>query len=124
MQCPKCQGAMEVVPNLISHTHRCAQCRGLWFDMGEYEHMKADAEAIDTGDKALGEACNRVDRIGCPVCPGQPDLVRMVDPQQPHIWFESCKYCYGRFYDAGEFRDYAERDFSDWLKSRRAPERV
>ncbi|WP_211369490.1 hypothetical protein [Pseudoxanthomonas kalamensis] len=47
----------------------------------------------------------------------------MVDPQQPHIWFESCKYCYGRFYDAGEFRDYAEHDLADWIKSWKAPER-
>ena len=30
----------------------------------------------------------------------------MVDLHQSHIRFESCKFCYGRFYDTGEFRDF------------------
>ena len=36
--------------------------------------------------------------------------------QQPHIWFESCQSCYGRFYDAGEYRDLAVYEFSDFMK--------
>ena len=115
MQCPKCQGAMETATHLVWHAHRCTQCRGLWFDMGEYEHLKAHADEIDIGDPLKGAACNQVDRIDCPVCTGNPPLVRMVDPQQPHIWFESCQNCYGRFYDAGEFKDFAEHDFHDLI---------
>ena len=30
--------------------------------------------------------------------------------------FESCKTCYGRFYDAGEFRDFAEITVEDVVK--------
>ena len=115
MQCPKCHGVMETATHLVWHAHRCTQCRGLWFDMGEYEHLKAYADQIDTGDPRQGEACNGVDRIDCPVCEGKRRLIRMVDPQQPHIWFESCQNCYGRFYDAGEFKDFAERDFHDLI---------
>ena len=115
MQCPKCQGAMETATHLVWHAHRCTPCRGLWFDMGEYEHLKAYADEIDIGDPRKGEACNQVDRIACPVCEGKRPLVRMVDPQQPHIWFESCQNCYGRFYDAGEFKDFAEHDFHDLI---------
>ena len=115
MQCPKCHGAMETATQLVWHAHRCMQCRGLWFDMGEYEHLKAYAEEIDIGDPRQGEACNQVDRIDCPACEGKRPLVRMVDPQQPHIWFESCQNCYGRFYDAGEFKDFAEHDFHDLI---------
>ena len=115
MQCPKCHGAMETATQLVWHAHRCMQCRGLWFDMGEYEHLKAYAEEIDIGDPRQGEACNQVDRIDCPACEGKRPLVRMVDPQQPHIWFESSQNCHGRFYDAGEFKDFAEHDFHDLI---------
>jgi uncharacterized protein len=47
----------------------------------------------------------------------------MVDPQQPHIWFESCKNCYGRFYDAGEFRDFAEHTLVEFFEDLNAPAR-
>ena len=43
----------------------------------------------------------------CPAC-GHYPLIHMVDPHQPHLRFESCKFCYGRFYDAGEFRDFVD----------------
>ena len=115
MQCPKCHSAMETANHLVWHAHRCTQCLGLWFDMGEYEHLKAYADEIDIGDPRQGEACNQVDRIDCPACDSKRPLVRMVDPQQPHIWFESCQNCYGRFYDAGEFKDFAEHDFHDLI---------
>ena len=63
-------------------------------------------------------------RIKCPACFGNRDLIRMVDPLQPHIWFESCKGCYGRFYDAGEYRDFAEIEFADLIRDWNAPERL
>lgn len=123
MQCPKCHATMDTVVHQGFQAHRCQQCQGMWFAMGEAEHLKEAAEAIDTGDASQGERCNQVDRIQCPTCVGHRDLVRMVDARQPHIWYESCKYCYGRFYDAGEFRDFAEYDFSDWLKDRKVSAR-
>ena len=115
MQCPKCASPMETASHLVWHAHRCTNCKGLWFDMGEYQHLKAYAEEIDTGDAGQGETFNKVDRIDCPVCDGKRQLIRMVDPEQPHLWFESCQHCYGRFYDAGEFRDFAEHDFHDLI---------
>ena len=115
MQCPKCTYPMETASHLVWHAHRCTQCSGLWFDMGEYEHLKAYAEEIDTGDASKGEACNPIDHINCPACVGERRLIRMVDAQQPHIWYESCQNCFGRFYDAGEFRDFAEHDFHDLI---------
>jgi Zn-finger nucleic acid-binding protein len=106
---------MERVTHLVWHAERCAECKGLWFDMTEYEPLKGYAEEIDIGDAHGGEVTNEIDHIDCPVCAGKQPLIRMVDPQQPHIWFESCKNCYGRFYDAGEFRDFAEHDFHDLI---------
>lgn len=95
---------------------RCSGCHGLWFDLLEEEDLRAHADRVDTGDAALGQAHNRVDRIDCPKCPDGQPLIRMVDPAQPHIWFESCTVCYGRFYDAGEYRDFAQFTLADWWR--------
>ena len=122
MQCPKCEGAMEKVATHEGVADRCLQCRGIWFDMLEHEDMKASARVVDIGDAELGRHYNEVDRIACPVCIATP-MLRMVDPQQPHIWFESCPVCYGRFYDAGEFRDFSERTLGDLLRRFRLRER-
>lgn len=120
MKCPKCGGSMQLVVEPEADAHRCTQCRGLWFDMRTHELLKRHAGEIDTGDEAKGREFNRIDRIKCPVCIGGLEMIRMVDPQQPHIWFESCQNCFGRFYDAGEFRDFAEHDWRDLLKDLRA----
>ncbi|TWI14297.1 TFIIB-like protein [Lysobacter ruishenii] len=122
LSCPKCGSPMERVVRLAGHADRCTRCGGLWFEMMEHEHLKDAAAAIDTGDAQVGQEYNRIDRISCPSCPASP-LIRMVDPQQPHIWFESCKRCYGRFYDAGEFRDFAEHTFAEFFRDLDAPAR-
>lgn len=115
MQCPKCDAPMEAVTTPAGEVDRCTNCKGLWFDLLEDEDQKPHAAAIDTGEAELGAVRNAHDRISCPRCKGEP-MIRMVDPKQPHIWFESCTVCYGRFYDAGEFRDHAEYGFGDFLK--------
>jgi uncharacterized protein len=115
MQCPKCQSNMEKVPTHEGVADRCTVCKGIWFDMLEYEDMKASANIVDTGDARTGKQYNKIDRIDCPVCPNSR-MLRMVDPNQAHIWFESCPVCYGRFYDAGEFRDFSERTIADFFR--------
>jgi len=122
MQCPKCDSAMNPVAYQSSTVHRCTNCSGLWFEPVDHERLKTLAEQIDTGDEAVGEQYNHVDRIKCPRCIHWP-LIRMVDAHQPHIWFESCKNCYGRFYDAGEFRDFAEHTLAEFLEDLNAPAR-
>lgn len=116
MQCPKCHSAMEVIAVDGGEVDRCPGCGGLWFDLLEHEELKAQAALIDTGDALVGARHNTIDRIECPSCGNGQPLIRMVDPQQPHIWFESCTVCYGRFYDAGEYRDFAEFTVADWFK--------
>ena len=125
MDCPKCHHSLERIDLPEADAHRCTHCAGLWFGMRGHELLKKRAEAIDTGDEAVGEEYNRVDRnLHCPSCDGEQPLIRMVDPIQPHIWFESCQSCFGRFYDAGEFRDFAEYGWRDFIKDFNAPERV
>jgi Zn-finger nucleic acid-binding protein len=94
---------------------RCVSCKGLWFEMLADQNMLWKATAIDTGDEKVGAKYNAVDRIDCPVCPNTR-MLRMVDNRQPHVWFESCPSCYGRFFDAGEFRDLAEHSLSDVIR--------
>ncbi len=124
MNCPKCQSAMAAVKVGIVEVDRCTSCGGMWFDSLEEEWLKtpADAAALDVGDPAVGETLNAQGRIDCPKC--HTRTIRMVDVEQPHIWFESCKVCYGRFFDAGEFRDLANGGIEDLVRRWRGKERI
>ena len=122
LECPKCHNEMLRVVMPQGEIDRCTHCQGLWFDLLEEEDLKAVAAEVDIGTAEQGAKFNAIDRIKCPVCPDSP-MIRMVDPRQPHIWFESCTTCYGRFLDAGEFRDYAEVTLEDWFKQFSAPAR-
>jgi hypothetical protein len=50
-------------------------------------------------------------------------MEKKVDPQQQHIWYETCVDCNGSFFDAGEFRDLAEVTISDFFKRLVIPKR-
>ena len=116
MNCPKCDSQMEKITFKEIEIERCTSCKGLWFDMLEQEELKGleGSEDIDTGDPETGRKYNKIDKINCPVCKGP--MIRMVDNDQPHIWFESCSECYGVFFDAGEFRDYKEKSVLDFFR--------
>lgn len=115
MFCPKCHGKFEHVQTPLGVIERCQSCGGLWFDVLEHADLKAIAKSIDTGDKELGELYNEKKDIQCPVCVNT-NMLNMVDSSQTHIQFESCPSCHGRFYDAGEFADFAKLSISDVLK--------
>lgn len=123
MNCPKCGSPMESLTYASVEVDRCTNCRGIWFDAMEREDLKHQpgSEAIDVGDPGVGRVYNEVDRIDCPVC--HTRMVRMVDPKQSHIWFESCPVCYGAFFDAGEFTDYKEETLMDVVRTLFTPER-
>ena len=69
MNCPKCSATMEKVQYESIEVDRCTDCKGIWFDMLEYEHRKAieGSEEIDVGDPEVGKQTNLVDQIACPV---------------------------------------------------------
>lgn len=115
MKCPKCSAEFEQLETPLGFVERCSSCKGLWIEAYELEAMKPLADQIDSGDEQLGKEFNKIDHISCPVCPNN-QLLRMVDAKQPHIWFESCPTCHGRFYDAGEFKDFAHVELSDFFK--------
>ena len=123
MKCPKCGSEMEAVTFHHVEVDRCTNCEGIWFDILEHEELKmiAGSEAIDVGDPEKGKRFNKIDRISCPKC--QSPLIRMVDPTQPHIWYESCSVCNGLFFDAGEYTDFKEITLTDFFKRLKTKER-
>lgn len=110
---------MERVRVELLEVDRCTSCGGIWFDLLEDERVRAAgaAAAVDAADPAL--ASGRDDqRIDCPRC--HTRTIRMVDVDRPDIAFESCKFCYGRFFDAGELRQLAGADLGSLLARWRA----
>ena len=108
MICPKCQSAMESVTIGEYVVDRCTSCAGLWFDLREHEHIaesEADADRLDIGETNVGAQQNAKRDILCPAC--HVKMLKLSVPDQLHIKYESCPICYGAFFDAGEFKDYA-----------------
>ena len=123
MDCPKCHSEMEKVVFEKIEINRCSHCQGIWFDLHEHEILKklSHSEAIDIGNPKVGKAYNKITKIKCPVC--TTPMIRMVDHQQPHIWYESCATCHGVFFDAGEFTDYKHHTPMDFIKDLMSKER-
>src|SRR5262245_55188438 len=123
MNCPKCISPMVTVTFAGVAVDRCTDCQGIFFDEFEKEQLQKmkGADAIDVGDAKVGREFNKVDRINCPRCGSL--MIRMVDLNQPHIWFEQCTVCGGSFFDAGEFADWTHYTILDVFRDLRAKER-
>ena len=123
MQCPECKSEMEDVEIYEVVVERCKGCKGLWFDGSKHEYLKKlkDSGDIDTGDPKIGRMHNEQGNILCPGC--FAPMIRMVVADQPHIWYESCSKCFSVYFDAGEFKDYLEKDFISFIKDLFASER-
>ena len=115
MKCPRCSSAMETVQVENATIDRCTQCGGLWFDEFELADLtaKEGSEKIDTGPADKSNQHSQA-RLNCPKC-GMA-MLRMVDAQQPHIWYETCEGCSGSFCDAGEFRDLKRHNLIGLIK--------
>jgi Zn-finger nucleic acid-binding protein len=116
MRCPKCRSDMEQIDFEGTEIDRCSSCHGLWFDAGELSKVRSKeaAAALDIGDVKTGKKQNKIEHYRCPRCAGP--MHRLVDPEQPHIWFEQCGSCHGSFFDAGELTDLATVSLSDFFK--------
>jgi Zn-finger nucleic acid-binding protein len=121
LRCPKCRSELAQVVLAGTEVDRCTGCGGLWFDLLEHEQLRTapGVEALDSGDPATGARFDSVGLVRCPV-DDQP-MVRMVDRARPSLWFESCPYCHGVFFDAGEFNEYREEDLRLLFQRRRRP---
>ena len=106
LTCPKCDAQMRIQRFPENDAYRCEGCKGLWLPAMAHEQLEERAEQIDAG-QYQGVSAPETRTLMCPRCELLP-LIRMVDVEQPGLHFESCKDCYGRYYDAGEFREVSE----------------
>jgi uncharacterized protein len=116
VNCPKCKSSMEIVVFEGIEVDRCMKCKGIFFDSRENQRLKSmrGSEVIDSGNPAVGRKYNTLRNVCCPR-DGTP-MVRMVDAQQSHLWYETCSACGGVYFDAGEFRDYKGRTILDFVR--------
>ncbi len=120
LTCPKCQQQMSHV-NVgegasVVVVDRCVGCGGVFFDMNEEVKLSAmkGAEAVDTGDAARGRDNDKVRKILCPR-DGQP-MIPMVS-LNGRVHYESCKTCYGAYFDAGELTEFKKANsFLDFFR--------
>lgn len=106
MNCPKCKGPMACLSHDGMQIDRCTKCGALWFDMLDREQLQllpGTAPAAATDEEEL-RAHNEVSDVKCPIC-GDP-MVKMVDEDEPHVWYELCPGCDGVFFDAGEYEGF------------------
>lgn len=92
---------------------QCVACQGIWFREGTHEKAR-HSRVIDVATDAGRTSSAAVRDVQCPEC--HQKMIRMIDRQQHHIHYESCPYCYGVFFDAGEFRDYTEYSLLERMK--------
>ena len=53
MTCPKCQGEMRTYERNGIHVDQCTECRGLFLDRGELEHLvEAEGSFYGSGQSA------------------------------------------------------------------------
>ena len=96
---------------------RCTRCKGIWFDQKEQTQIKSvqGSYKADTGHQAIGEHYNTLRDVDCPRCDvpmGEEELKRGRVP----IQIETCPKCHGTYFDAGEFRDFAEPTILEFAK--------
>ena len=109
MNCPKCSSEMEIVNISGIEIDRCTRCKGIWFDQQEESLLKKakGTHTADTGHQAIGEYYNAIRDINCPRCNVSMTRTDTKRGRIP-IKYETCGKCKGAFFDAGEFRDFAE----------------
>ena len=114
MNCPRCSSMMETVQIGQETINRCTKCGGLWFDEFELDELRAqkDSEKIDTGDPNAKADPKAI--LKCPKC--AVPMLRMVDIEHAHIWYETCDVCGGSFLDAGEFKEMKRHNLVEKIK--------
>lgn len=121
MQCPKCHAEMEHVTFDEVQVDRCTNCKGLWFQPGELEHLRQETwmadYIIDEGSAKVGKKHNKIGEVHCPECGSE--MKQEFDAEQSHIMYEICPSGHGTYLDAGEFTDLVHKTFWDRFKRAR-----
>jgi len=113
IQCPKCSAPMRTMHVEETAIDRCTSCEGLWFDALEDSDLRAkeSIDLLDPPGASPAPGRNEQRRVDCPRC--HSPMIRMLDRRTRSIWYESCPVCFGKFFDAGEFRAIQPRTLKD-----------
>lgn len=117
IQCPKCNAPMRTMQVERTQVDRCTHCEGLWFDALEENdvHEQTSIDTLDPPGAKPAAGRNEQRRVDCPRC--HSPMIRMLDRRTRSVWYESCPVCYGKFFDAGEFRAIQPRSLMDALRA-------
>jgi Zn-finger nucleic acid-binding protein len=116
LQCPKCNAPMRPMQVEQTQVDRCTVCEGLWFDALEERDVR-EKESVDRLDPPGAVALtsrNDQRRVDCPRC--HSPMIRLLDRRNRSVSYESCPVCYGKFFDAGEFRAIQPRSLMEVLR--------
>ena len=117
LDCPKCDGELETKTYDEISVQRCNNCNGLLIEAEMLDKMKDELKVekfLDIGSAWGGRKFNKVEDIECPLC--KIEMTRLEDPEQTHIWMETCPICHRVFLDAGEYTDLKHHTFLDLFK--------
>ena len=117
LDCPKCDGTLETKTHEEISVQRCNSCYGLLIDPEMMDKMNDEwmvEKFFDVGPASVGRKYDKIDDIECPLC--KIEMTRLTDPEQTHIWIETCPLYYRVFLDAGEYTDLKHHTFTDLFK--------
>ena len=117
VDCPKCDGELESKTYEEISVQRCNNCNGLLIEEAMLEKMKEEGQVekfLDVGKASVGRKYDKIEDIECPLC--KIEMTRLVDPEQTHIWIETCPLCHRIFLDAGEYTDLKHNTWTDVIK--------
>ncbi len=115
--CPKCDGELETKTYDEISVLRCNNCNGLLIEAEMLEKMNEALNIekfLDVGKARIGRKYDKIGDIECPLC--KIEMTRLVDPEQTHIWIETCPLCHRVFLDAGEYTDLKHNTWTDVIK--------
>lgn len=116
LSCPKCKSSMARARYGDIDVDRCQSCGGLWLDALEKEKLLRDPRQARAADAAATIPRQQVEPALL-LCPhDHSHLIRMVDPAQPHVQFETCTVCGGTYLDAGELSDLSEFTLAERIR--------
>jgi Zn-finger nucleic acid-binding protein len=109
MNCPQCKTVMK--ENVVGDVtiNDCTQCRGMWFDRGNFEEVK-DEVLPELGWMELDEWKDdleftvRQDSFNCPKC-GDIALTTISDPKSA-TELSTCTQCQGTWLATGQFLNF------------------
>ncbi len=127
MNCPRCKEPVETRNIGEIEIDECPKCEGLWFDQGEFEQVKDQADpdlewwkfdiwAREDQFKVAGQP------IPCPKCSTE---MFAVNYESTNVEIDVCSQCRGVWLDGGEFdkilealnNELATAKVSDYVKA-------